>query len=101
MEKTAEEIIAAFNAICDTLKGRELAVKIQTLLIRSPRGLGLVNDFLTYSAERKKRHGDDEKLYDCASTGAFEYLIDEIEAQCGDLNHDERFNLYCFLSSMK
>ena len=96
----AQEIIAAFNEICDTLGGRRLAVKIQTLLLQSPRGLGLINTFLKYQSEFRKRQGDDRELYDCAATGAFEYIVDEMNGYCGEITADERFNLFCFLSKI-
>lgn len=99
--KTDEQIISAFNEICNTLAGRKLAAKVQTLLIRSTRGNELINRFLDYVSGYKNSQGDERELYDAAMTGVFEYLIDEMNARCdAEVTHDERFYLFCFFSKM-
>lgn len=105
--KTAEEIISAFNAICDTLDGRRLAVKIQTLLLQSPRGLDLINRFLEYEIEfsniQEPTSMDIEKseLYDFAMQGVFECIINELNCYVGEIGKAERIDLFCYLCKIK
>ena len=78
MKKTDEEIISAFNEICNTLAGRKLAVKIQTLLIRSTRGNELINTFLEYKNKYKETSPADvesRKLYDHAAAGRSNFSL--------------------------